>query len=617
MIEKLKIILPQVNHKSVIIVFGIPKTDAEIQDMYKFRYDEYQKRGHLVDDKVGLDIDEYDRKNKCVYYVATLDDEIIGSVRLIQDVTLPMKKNFFKFEENKYTSNIAEEKKFEIGRLISKRVTRIVIPRHIVMLGFFKIINDYCFENGLLMGVGTIKKSIKTKLDLMRFPIHQYKRFKQKYKPTESEDSLSHFFKDTKDPLIPVYYRRDQGNEYLDSFFNKSTIFERQKFNVYILKKHYPSFIDVLTLLMKQFNYNVFANSNIVISQTAKQIYREKIIDYSPLERSIIDLSLTENPLGCSKRIYALLNDPKWIKEIALYPSGFRKNKLISYISETNKLLPDNVIIDRGASGVLDLVISTYLNQGEQVMIPSLSFPYIYFSIIRSGGKIKFTEMVGFHIDFESILNNITSKTKMIIICNPNNPTGLFETKEKILNIVENVSCLVVIDEANGEFVKESLVPYVNKYHNLIVVKSFSKIYGLASMRIGYGLASEMIIQNLHIVQTPHSTSTISHMCALEAIQDSRHVDQGVQFIKDERIYLYEELVKLGFDVIESYSNCMLIKVPKKIGSSSIFVDLLKKHNVNVINGKFFPTLGDNYIRISPQHHDINKKFIEILNTLT
>ncbi len=213
---------------------------------------------------------------------------------------------------------------------------------------------------------------------------------------------------------------------------------------------------------------------------------------YIPEERYGIDLSLTENPLKFSPNILSVIEQEKG--NINHYPDPYhhalRKELGIRLLVE-----PEQIIIGAGADGLIENIVRILITPGEQVILPDLTFLNAAFATIIAGGEPVFSTMMSdLHIDFEDIKRKITKLTKMIFLCNPNNPTGLIEPYDKILDLVKNTNVLVVVDEANIEFGGQSMVESVSKFSNLIVIRTFSKAYGLAGMRIGYCIGNKELL---------------------------------------------------------------------------------------------------------------------------
>jgi len=335
---------------------------------------------------------------------------------------------------------------------------------------------------------------------------------------------------------------------------------------------------------------------------------------YIPTERYSIDLSLTENPLKFSPKVLDVIDKEK--VNINHYPDPYH-NDLRQALSKKLGIHEKNFIFGTGADGLIENIARILINHGEKVVIPDLSFLNVSFATIIAGGEVIFSKMKNdFHIDFADLKSKIDNQTKMVFLCNSNNPTGLLETKEDILDLVKSTDALVVVDEANIEFAGESVIGYVNDFENLLVIRTFSKGYGLAGMRIGYCAGNEELMYYIWRLRPPFTNTYLAQKTALVALADENHLGKSKDYVSKERKYLAEELSKRGLTVIPSEANCFLVKVTPLFQSSTEFNEQLHKHDCTVVDGKYFRGLGTDYVRVAPQLHETNEKFINIVDRL-
>ena len=208
-----------------ILFLGMPNTSEELREMFKLRYEIYSKLGYISKDAFPKKIeqDDYDKEKKCDYFIAKIDDQIVGSARLIQDYYLPTEKECFKFEDPPEIKNIPRDKRGEIGRLIISRENNDFLPPHLVLLGILDSIMRFSFQKDLRAGFSFVKKSLMEKLKRLKVPFHIIKPYTQIY----SEKHLWGYFHNPKDPVIPVYYFRDEAKKYLNKIFNNKKIFKK------------------------------------------------------------------------------------------------------------------------------------------------------------------------------------------------------------------------------------------------------------------------------------------------------------------------------------------------------------------------------------------------------
>lgn len=331
-------------------------------------------------------------------------------------------------------------------------------------------------------------------------------------------------------------------------------------------------------------------------------------------EKLPIDLSLSENPLGCSPKVKRFLRSIDANFSFSEYPDP---NSLIlkEKIAQKFNLSLDNIFISNGSESIIKLLPEAVLELNDEVIIPSVTFPIFEIVMRLRGNKIIFSKMTEyFDIDVNDIKRRITKKTKIIFLCNPNNPTGKILSRKLILEFVQSINSFVVVDEANIEFGGESVISDVNKFENLIILRTFSKAYGLAGFRIGFCVANKKVVQLLERISPPFPVTTISSKIACIALSDDNFILKGKEFMKNEREFLSNELRKRGFKVINSQANNLVVKVDKFSFSSTKFIQKLNKQGISVVDGKFFNS--PNLIRISPRTRKVNKQFLTAIDRI-
>lgn len=325
-----------------------------------------------------------------------------------------------------------------------------------------------------------------------------------------------------------------------------------------------------------------------------------------------IDLSLSENPLGCSPKVSMVLRH--------LIQSDFFDypdpgcNQLKKAISKRFQIKVRCIFVANGSEAIIKLLPQVLLKPENEVIIPKLTFPMFDIASKMTNGKVISSEMRSdFDIDLEDVKSKITKNTKLIFLCNPNNPTGRVISKKKIVDFVQSTEAIVVVDEANIEFGGKTVIREANGLSNLIVLRTFSKAFGLAGFRIGFCVASKEIIRLLEQASQPFPVSTVAEKVALLAFEDTNFIKQTKEFMDGERNFLSRELERRGFEVVKSQANNLLVKVSNP---SSKFVDKLNKKGASVVNGSSFNFRKVSFIRVSPRLRKINKKFIEVIDQI-
>ncbi len=354
------------------------------------------------------------------------------------------------------------------------------------------------------------------------------------------------------------------------------------------------------------------------ISLSLSNFIRSGLVDYAYLEDQSypIDLSIGINPIGCPKSVKKYLKT----KEIDLTSySEVTAINLRNKIAKVNGLSEEEVHVGPGISDLLHVTLLTFIDPGDEVLLPEISFPaYEILSLLVRGVPkfIPFSKKMD--MDYAQVAKSITSKTKVVVLCNPNNPTGKALDVKKIIRIIkDHPSVIFMIDEANIDFGGESLMKYAGKLPNLLILRSFSKGFGLAGLRIGYVAGPQEKVLAIERRQTPFSTTVISQKLAELVIGDEKFLEESKSYCDKQRKFLEGELSRMGYTFIPSDSNYLLVNVSDKFPDSKTFINSINQFGANALDGGVFRSLNSDYIRISPRSHKLNKAFIKIVKSLT
>ena len=332
-------------------------------------------------------------------------------------------------------------------------------------------------------------------------------------------------------------------------------------------------------------------------------------------DKSLIDLSLSENPLGCSKLVKKRLRSI--IPKLNDYPDP-RKTRLKKALAEKFSLKADSFFIGNGSESIIIDLARVFLAQGDGVIIPKLTFPMFKIASELTGAVVVESEMTDdLEISLDSILEKITTKTKMIFICNPNNPTGNVISRLRLVKFLKSVpkKVIIVLDEANIEFDGTSLINEVKKFKNLVVLRTFSKGFGLAALRIGFCVASDGIINLLSACTQPFPVSSISEELAIVALDDQAFLNKTKDFIFSQSKIMRRELELLGFKVFPSKSNNLFVRIPNNFDKNE-FSNKLKNENISIVKGSNFSGFDDSFFRVCPRGIFINKLFIKKIKSI-
>ncbi|EGT2232797.1 histidinol-phosphate transaminase, partial [Clostridioides difficile] len=232
---------------------------------------------------------------------------------------------------------------------------------------------------------------------------------------------------------------------------------------------------------------------------------------------------------------------------------------IIDYIniSGVNK---KNLLVGNGSSEIIDLIIHTFVDKDEVILSfsPSFSMYSIY-------SQINGSKFIGVESDENLVINidNVIEKVKennpkIVIVCNPNNPTGTILKREEIIKLLDSTNSLVVLDEAYMDFGEESMLSDVFKYDNLIVLRTLSKAFGLAGIRTGYMLSNSSLINSVEKVRPPYNLNSLSDFIATRALRNKDVVKAYIKEVKEEREVLYEEMIGMGIKAYKSQANFIL-----------------------------------------------------------
>ncbi|MGI6113590.1 MAG: histidinol-phosphate transaminase [Mahellales bacterium] len=327
--------------------------------------------------------------------------------------------------------------------------------------------------------------------------------------------------------------------------------------------------------------------------------------------QKVIKMASNENPLGCSpaaKKAVANMLD-----HLAIYPDGNctdLKNKL----SDLFGLSPDHFLLGAGSDEILGMIAQTYINPGDEAIMAFPSFPR-YETVTRiMDGKIVELPLKDHGVDLEATAQAITPKTKVIWLCNPNNPTGTIFTMAQQRELLKKTpsDVLVVLDEAYYEYVTDVNYPesveLLEEYENIIILRTFSKVYGLATLRVGYAIGHPDMINAINRVRGPFNVTTVAQVAALASLDDPDFVEKSRQNNEQGKEFLYNAFKNMGLEYIKTHANFIMVNTGRH--SKEVFQDLLRQ-GIIVRTGDIFKM--DNWIRVTIGTPEENKEFIRAL----
>jgi threonine-phosphate decarboxylase len=338
----------------------------------------------------------------------------------------------------------------------------------------------------------------------------------------------------------------------------------------------------------------------------------------------IVDFSISTNPLGAPETAKKVILEK--IKLIKHYPDPDHQ-WLLQALAKPIDVKPNNTIIGNGSTELIYLFTEVFLDNEHEAIIPVPSFSEYKAAIERFGGTIKFLHLESsnnFKLNIENIKKVISEKTRIIFLCNPNSPTGVLYEKKELINLVslaEKQNILIFIDEDYIDFVEDSkrysMAKCVNQYNNLFVLRSLTKFYGLAGLRIGFGIGSPEIINILNKVKMPWSVNSLAMFATEAAIKDTKFVRKSRSLISKNRQEMIKLFKKINWlKVFPSETNFLLIKIISGELTSTKIKEQLEKKGLMIRDCKDFDGLNDKYFRVTIRKTKENKKLIENIKSL-
>tara|TARA_B100001093_G_scaffold441655_1_gene442931 strand:+ start:97 stop:1176 length:1080 start_codon:yes stop_codon:yes gene_type:complete len=329
-----------------------------------------------------------------------------------------------------------------------------------------------------------------------------------------------------------------------------------------------------------------------------------------------IKLSANESALGPS---------PKSVKEYSKISKSFSRypaedSMLKNILAKKFKLDPKRLILGSGSDQILELICKAFLKKNDEVIVTKYSFiVYKIYSKIN-GAKIKYAKEQNYTASIKNILSLVTKKTKIIFLANPNNPTSTYVKKKNLLILRKKLrsDILLVIDDAYFEYVKNndysSGLKLFSKSKNVIITRTFSKIYGLAGLRIGWGYSSKKIIESLTLIKPPFNVNKPALYTACAAIKDVKWLKKEIEHINRWRKTMFKYFQNLEIETNEGSANFLLINFNrKKINSIKVFKELAK---IGILVRKMDIYGIKNSLRVTIGKAKENKKFCENLKKI-
>lgn len=322
--------------------------------------------------------------------------------------------------------------------------------------------------------------------------------------------------------------------------------------------------------------------------------------------KEVIKLASNENPYGASPDVKEAIMEA--YESIAVYPDGYAR-ELREAVADLVYVQPEQLIFGNGSDDVILILCRAFLTAEDNIVTANPTFSQYRHNAVIEGAEVKEIPLKqGVH-DLDAMLEAIDDQTKMVFVCNPNNPTGTYNTTAEFMNFIEQVpdDVLVISDEAYIEYVTADdypdTVPLIETYPNLMILRTFSKAYGLAALRVGFGIANKELIRAIDPGREPFNTNTMAQKAAIAALKDQKFIQSCVDQNHLE-MKKYEEFCKeMGFYYYPSQTNFILMDLQKP--GNEIF-DYLLRRGFITRNGEAlgFPT-GIRITLGSPEQNDL------------
>jgi histidinol-phosphate aminotransferase len=288
---------------------------------------------------------------------------------------------------------------------------------------------------------------------------------------------------------------------------------------------------------------------------------------YSPPTGQRLDklrLDFNENTVGCSPRVIEQLRACLRADRLAVYPEyGDAKQEIAAFF----RIAPENFAFTNGTDEAIQVLINTYVDDGQEVLLLRPAYAMQRFYAELAGARIREIDYAGPNLDFPlaELLAAITPQTRAVIVANPGNPTGTGVGLQGIERIVKRARrAVVMIDEAYYEFSGVTALPLIENAPNLFVCRTFSKVYGMAAMRLGCLFSQAANVAFLHKAQSPYSVNTLAILAACEAVRDRAYIENYVTEVLAARELLAVGLEKLGIAYVPSSANFVLVRAGKR-----------------------------------------------------
>jgi histidinol-phosphate aminotransferase len=341
--------------------------------------------------------------------------------------------------------------------------------------------------------------------------------------------------------------------------------------------------------------------------------YEVKTILGQKSQEKIVKLNLNENFAIPNDTIQKMLLDACRSIDVRAYPPP-RGSLAIKAISSFLGFSESEVSVANGADEIMDLLMKVFVRKRSKVITVEPSFPmYTFFTQLYGGSTVPVLFKPDFSLDVDAVLEKTDKNTKLLFICSPNNPTGNQFREANIKRLLQEFNGVVIVDEAYVDFAQCSVINWVRDYDNLAVLRSFSKAFGLAGLRLGYLVSNKSIVHYIQRVVGPFNVNSVTQQTIALALEKWSYFKEQIEYVVNEREWLMKNLQQInGVSPYPSDTNFILFKLTKPNLTSATVTERMENLNVLVKNRGHLPLL-ENCIRVTVGNRNMNEKFLAAL----
>lgn len=328
---------------------------------------------------------------------------------------------------------------------------------------------------------------------------------------------------------------------------------------------------------------------------------------------TVVKLASNENPIGFSPKVNEAVAGA--MKEMNRYPES-AAHSLIEKLAQTYAVASEHIVVGNGSDDLIALLCHGFLNEGDEALMPLPSFLMYEISVKTAKGVPVMVPLTDFSTNLDGLVEKVSAKTRLIFITNPFNPTGAVISNEEFRTFTQKIpdDVIIVVDEAYIEFVRQD-----NVYNSLkspledprvVTLRTFSKAYGLAGFRVGYGVMDKEIALVLNTIRQPFNVNSLAQVAAEAALGDKTFLDKSVQLTHEGLDFLFAELSDMGIECLPTQANFFMMDV--KTDASVLFEKMLQK-GIIVRSMKSYGF--DTFLRVNIGTKEENTAFLKALKT--